>query len=73
MDAYSGNNQMPMYRPNRIKITFMTEYANYQYNIMPFELKNVGTTYQRMMNKILQEEIRETSKVYMDDMIIKYG
>lgn len=59
-----------MFGPDRVKKTFMTELANYQYNFMPFELKNDGTTYQRMMNNIFQEEIRKTPKVYMDDMIV---
>lgn len=30
-------------------------------------------TYQRMMNKVFQEEIRETLKVYMDDMVLKFN
>lgn len=38
---------------------------------MPFGLKNAGVTYQIIMNKIFQEEIWETLKVYMDDMIVK--
>lgn len=33
MDAYPGYNQIPMFRPNRRKTTFMIEQANYQYNI----------------------------------------
>src|SRR3954465_9347462 len=45
--------------------TFMTESGNYYYNVMPFGLKNVGATYQRMMNKVFQAE------VYMEDMIVK--
>lgn len=46
-----------MFGPDRINTTFMTEHANYQYNVMPFRLKNVGAIYQRIMNKIFQEEI----------------
>ncbi|MCI93257.1 hypothetical protein A2U01_0114555, partial [Trifolium medium] len=29
----------------------MTESGNYYYNVIPFDLKNAGPTYQRMMNK----------------------
>lgn len=70
MDSYMGYNQIPMYKPNREKTAFMTEQANYQYNMMPFSLKNVGETNQRMMNKVFKEEIGETLEVYMDNMII---
>ncbi|XP_058775915.1 uncharacterized protein LOC131650215 [Vicia villosa] len=50
---------------------FMTESGNYYYNVMPFELKNTGATYQRMMNKVFQAEIGDMLEVYMDDMIVK--
>lgn len=45
IDVYSGNNQISNFRPDRVKIALMTEKANYQYNIMPFRLKNVRTNY----------------------------
>ncbi|XP_058767318.1 uncharacterized protein LOC131640994 [Vicia villosa] len=71
MDAYSGYNQVPMAKSIKQCKTFMTESGNYYYNIMPFNLKNVGATYQRMMNKVFHREIRDTLEVYMDDMIVK--
>lgn len=49
----------------------MIEQANYQYNMMHFGLKNAEATYQRKMNTIFKEEIGETLKVYMDDVIVK--
>lgn len=71
MDAYSDYNQILMYKPDREKITFMIEQANYQYNTMPFILENSRTSYQRMMNKVFNEKIGETMYTYMDGMIIK--
>lgn len=38
---------------------------------MPFGLNKVDATYQRMMNKVFQGEIRDMLEVYMDDMIAK--
>ena len=52
MDAYSGYNQIPMEKMDKKYTTFMTESRNYYYNVMPFGLKNVGATYQRMMKKV---------------------
>lgn len=71
MDTYSGYNKIPMNKRGRVKTYFMTEQDNYQYNVMPLILKNVDATYQRMMNKIFQEEIWEMMELCMDDMIIK--
>lgn len=36
MNAYYRYNQIPMFRPDMMKTVFMTEQANYQYNIIPF-------------------------------------
>ncbi|KAI5343307.1 hypothetical protein L3X38_011183 [Prunus dulcis] len=38
---------------------------------MPFGLKNVGATYQRLVNKIFKEQIGKTMEVYVDDMLVK--
>ncbi|MCI41180.1 hypothetical protein A2U01_0062413, partial [Trifolium medium] len=50
----------------------MAPSGNYYYNVMPFGLKNAGTTYQRMMNKVFPGEIGDMLEVYMDDMIVKF-
>jgi len=52
MDAYSSYNQIPMGKNDRKHTTFMTEDANYMYNVMSFGLWNTGATYQRMVNKV---------------------
>jgi hypothetical protein len=36
---------------------------------MPFSLKNAGTMYQRLMNKMFQ--IGRNMEVYVDDMLVK--
>ena len=38
---------------------------------MPFNLKNVGATYQRMMIKKFREKIGHTVEVYIADMVVK--
>lgn len=38
---------------------------------MPFVLKNAGETYQRMVNKIFEKQIRRNVEVYVDDMLVK--
>lgn len=34
-------------------------------------LKNVGTTYQRLVNIIFKDHISTSMKVYLDDMLVK--
>ena len=38
---------------------------------MPFELKNAGATYQKLVNKMFSNQIGRNMEVYMDDMLIK--
>ena len=38
---------------------------------MPFGLKNVGATYQRLMNKVFSEHIKNLMEIYIDDMLVK--
>jgi len=60
-----------MYPADREKTTFLTEKANFCYEIMPFGLKNAGATYQRLMDQMFREQIGGTVEVYVDDVIVK--
>jgi hypothetical protein len=39
--------------------------------MMPFGLKNVGATYQRLVNKMFWSQIGRKVEVYVDDMLVK--
>jgi len=53
------------------RTTFMTEKANYCYKVMPIGLKNVGVTYQCLMDRIFHNLLGKTMVVYVDDMVVK--
>ena len=38
---------------------------------MPFDLKNVGVTYQRLVNHMFPPQIGQNVEVYVDDMLVK--
>ena len=38
---------------------------------MPFGLKNVGATYQRLVNQMFEKQIGRNMEVYVDDMLVK--
>ncbi|KAI3758461.1 hypothetical protein L6452_06024 [Arctium lappa] len=71
MDAYSGYNQILMYSDDQEKTAFMTDKGIYCYKVMPFGLKNAGSTYQRLVNMMFKEHLGKTMEVYIDDMLVK--
>ena len=52
LDAFSGYHQIHMHPPDAEKTSFITPHGLYCYNVMPFGLKNVGATYQRLVTKM---------------------
>ena len=60
-----------MAEEDREKTTFITSQGIYCYKVMPFGLKNVEATYQRLVNKIFNKQIGRNMEVYVDDMLIK--
>ena len=63
MDAYSGYNQIPMYPSDYEKTIFVIHDKIFCYNVMSFDLKNVGATYQRMVAWIFEPLISSTMEV----------
>ena len=55
MDAYSGYNQIVMHPADEEHTSFITDRGLYCYKVMPFGLKNVGATYQRLVNKMFAQ------------------
>ena len=50
------------------RITFICKFATYQLEVLPFELKSSGATFQRMMDNILLDVSKV--KCYVDDVVI---
>ena len=54
LDAFQGYHQIPLALDDQEKTTFVTPTRNYHYKVMPFELKNARSTYQRMMTRMFE-------------------
>ncbi|KAM2591232.1 hypothetical protein TB2_043654 [Malus domestica] len=57
--------------PDQEHTAFTTDRGLYCYKVMPFDLKNVGATYQRLVNSMFAEQIGKSMEVYVDDMLVK--
>ena len=60
-----------MHPDDQENITFIIERGIYYYKVIPFGLKNAGTTYQKLVNAMFADQLGRTIEVYIDDMLVK--
>lgn len=70
LDLASGFHQIQLDSDDVEKTAFSLNNGHYEFNRMPFGLKNVPATLQRVINKILRGITNERCVVYLDDIII---
>nr|GFA99604.1 reverse transcriptase domain-containing protein [Tanacetum cinerariifolium] len=71
LDAYKGYHQIQLAEPDKEKTAFHIGQGVYCYTKIPFDLKNAGATYQRLMDKAFVIQIDRNIEVYVDDLVIK--
>ena len=71
LNAFQGYHQILLVLGDQEKTVFVTLTGNYHYKVMSFGLKNVGSTYQRMMTRMFESQLGKNIEVYFDDMVIK--
>ena len=71
LDAFQGYHQISLALGDQEKIAFVTPTGNYHYKVMPFDLKNAGSTYQRMMTRMFVPQLGKSIEVYIDGMVVK--
>ena len=71
LNAFQGYHQIPLAQEDQEKTSFVTPTGNYHYKVMPFGLKNAGSTYQRMMTKMFEPQLGKNIEIYVDDMVVK--
>ena len=71
MDEFFWYSQILMALEDMENASFITEWGTYCYRVMPFGLKNVGVTYQRVATILFHDMMHRDVDVYVDDMIVK--
>jgi len=71
LDAYFGYHQILMHPANKENTSFITERGAYCYRTMPFSLKNIEATYQRMVDKVFKNQSGRIMEGYVYDMLVK--
>ena len=71
LDAFQDYHHIPLALNNQEKTTFVTPIGNYHYKVMPFNLKNTGSTYQRMMTRMFEPQLGKSIEVYVDNMVVR--
>ena len=71
LDAFQGYDQIPLVLDDQEKKTFVTPIRNYHYKVMPFSLKNAGSTYQKIMIRMFEPQLGKNIEIYIDDMVVK--
>ena len=59
LDLYSGFYHILMEEESRKYTAFVVEWGLYEYQVMPMGLTNAPASFQRLMNKVLDEFIKQ--------------
>ena len=70
LDLASGFHQIEVNPKDIEKTAFTVDFGHYEYVRMPFGLKNAPSTFQRVMDNVLQDLQGKICLCYMDDIII---
>lgn len=71
IDIASGFHHIEMFEADKRKTAFSTMNGHYEWNVMPFGLKNAPIVFQRVISNLLQKhKMHKFAVNYIDDIII---
>jgi Reverse transcriptase (RNA-dependent DNA polymerase) len=70
LDKKSAFDQLRMREGDKAYTASATSYGTFEYVVIPFELKNAPSTFQRFINHVLGEVIWDGIEVYIDDIVL---
>jgi hypothetical protein len=69
-DGFSGYHQIQIAKEDRHKTKFATEWGSYQYNMIPFGLKNAPSIFSRVVVEAFKEFLHKFLEAYFDDWTV---
>ncbi|GFV82624.1 hypothetical protein TNCV_1618531 [Trichonephila clavipes] len=69
LDLTKGYWQIPMAEEAKPYTVFVTHHGHYQFCVMPFGMKNAGSTFQKVMDQVLVKH-RAYCRSYIDDVAV---
>jgi hypothetical protein len=71
LHCYSGYHRIALKEEDQIKTALITLFGTYAYKTMSFRLKNIGATYQRVIQMCFADQLHRNVEAYVDDVVIK--
>jgi hypothetical protein len=71
LDCYAGYHKIAIKEEDQNKTAFITPFGAYCYTTMSFGLKNVGATYQRVVQACFKRKLNKNVEAYVDDVVVK--
>jgi hypothetical protein len=70
LDCFSRYHQIYMKEEDKAKTGFITPFGTYCFVLMPEGLKNIGSTFSRLTNSKLEEQLGHNVFTYVDDIVV---